>query len=215
MPTSLKKISFLDGRLVVIVDREVLGGRDPAAVAEAAIKGGADCIQWRDKKAPDAEFFTVAQRLRSLTRQKGTLFVVNDRVAVAMLVEADGVHLGQEDLPLQEARRLVGPAMLIGRSTHSLAQAQEAQSQGADYIGVGPIFSTPTKPGTPAVGIDLIRHIKPAIQIPWVAIGGIDPKTLPLVSSAGSTRVAVVRAVTGAADPESAARALKTQLLSV
>lgn len=215
MPTSLRKISFQGCRLYVIVDRAALGGKDPVAVARAAIQGGADCIQWRDKKASDSEFLACARDLRVLTREAGTIFVVNDRVAVAMLVEADGVHLGHEDLPVPEVRRLAGGSLAIGRSTHSLAQAKQAELDGADYIAVGPIFSTPTKPGYPAVGLELIRQVKTAIQIPWVAIGGIDQSTLPLVLSAGSKRVAVVRAVAGASNPEAAARQFKEQLLSV
>ena len=215
MPTSLRKISFQDCRLYVIVDRAALGGRDPVEVASAAIRGGADCIQWRDKKAPDAEFLKFAQFLRALTREQGSLFVVNDRVAIAMRVEAVGVHLGHEDLPVREVRALVGRSLAVGRSTHSLKEARQAQLDGADYIGVGPVFATPTKPDYPAVGLELLRQVKGVIQIPWVAIGGIDQATLPLVLSAGSTRVAVVRAVAGAPDPEAAARQFKQQLLSV
>lgn len=195
----------------MIVDRLAIGNRDPVEVTEAAIRGGAEVIQWRDKAGGDCDFLRTAQRLRKLTRSKGIPLVVNDRVGAALLVDADGVHLGQEDLPLPEARRLVGRRW-IGRSTHSLEQTQEAQAQGADYIGVGPIFSTPTKPEYPAVGLDLIRQVVPVIRIPWVAIGGIDLGNLPLVLSAGATRVAVVRAVAGASDPESAARSLKAVL---
>ena len=160
----------------------------------------------------DREFLEVARRLREITRRLQTIFVVNDRVAAALLSKADGVHLGQEDLPVKEVRSLVGRQMLIGRSTHSLTQAQAAEREGADYIGVGPIFSTPTKPETPAVGVELIRQVRQAIRIPWVAIGGIDLQTMPLVLSAGATRVAVVRAVAAASDPEAAARSLKERM---
>jgi len=208
----LSKISFQNCRLYVIVDWSAVAGQDPVAVAEAAIRGGADVIQWRDKQATDRDFIAAARALRELTRRLQTIFVVNDRVAVAMLVQADGVHLGHEDLPVGEVRSLVGQSMLIGRSTHSLKEAQEAEAAGADYMGVGPIFATPTKPDYPVVGLDLIRQVKPVIRIPWVAIGGIDRKTLPLVLSAGATRVAVVRAVAGASDVEGAARAFKQQM---
>ena len=208
----MKRISLNNCRLYVIVDREVLTGRDPVVVAEAAIRGGADVIQWRDKSASDREFLKVAFALRQLTQKFQRIFIVNDRIAVAMLVQADGVHLGHEDLPVEQARALVGSSLLIGRSTHSLEEARAAQEAGADYLGVGPIFSTPTKPGYPAVGIDLIRQVAPVIKIPWVAIGGIDLKTVPLVLSAGAARVAVVRAVAGAPDPGSAAWAMKGQL---
>ncbi len=208
----MSKISFQNCRLYVIVDWSAVAGQDPVAVAEAAIRGGADVIQWRDKQATDRDFIAAARALRELTRRLQTIFVVNDRVAVAMLVQADGVHLGHEDLPVGEVRSLVGQSMLIGRSTHSLKEAQEAEAAGADYMGVGPIFATPTKPDYPVVGLDLIRQVKPVIRIPWVAIGGIDRKTLPLVLSAGATRVAVVRAVAGASDVEGAARAFKQQM---
>lgn len=210
--TALNKSSFQNCRLYVIVDRSAIAGRDPAAVAEAAIRGGADVIQWRDKQASDVNFLAVARRLRELTQRTGTIFVVNDRVTVAQIVQADGVHLGHEDLPVQEVRSLVGSRMLIGRSIHSLKEAQEAQAAGADYLGVGPVCATPTKPDYPVVGLDLIRQIKPVIRIPWVAIGGIDLQLLPLVLSAGATRIAVVRAVAGASDVEGAARALKQKM---
>ncbi len=211
--TLLSKRSFQGCRLYVIVDRVAGGGRDPLHIAEAAIRGGADCIQWRDKHSSDAEFLGVARSLRRLTLQESVLFVVNDRVSVAQLAQADAVHLGHLDLPLAEARQLVGDSMAIGRSTHSLKEALEAQAQGADYIGVGPIFATPTKPDTPAVGPELIRKVAEAIRVPWVAIGGIDLSNLPLVLSAGALRVAVVRAVAAASDPEAAARLFKSQLL--
>lgn len=209
----LSRISLENFQLYVIVDREALGSRAPVTVAEAAIRGGADLIQWRDKKATDREFLSVARELRALTRQLKIPLILNDRVDAAILIQADGVHLGGEDLPIQEARSLVGDSMVIGRSTHSLVQAKEAQAAGADYMGVGPIFPTPTKPDHPSVGLDLIAQVKKEIRIPWVAIGGVDLETLPLVLSAGATRVAVVRAVAAATDPEKAARALK-QVLS-
>lgn len=196
----------------MIVDRAVLGGRDPVQVAEQAIRGGADCIQWRDKASSDREFLRVARVLRELTREEGKIFVINDRVSVAQIVKADAVHLGHEDLPVREVRALVEDSLAIGRSTHSLEEAMTAQADGADVIGVGPVFSTPTKPGTPAVGLDLLRRVRPVIRIPWLAIGGIDLKNLPEVLSAGADRVAVVRAVAASSDPEEAARAFKQQI---
>lgn len=208
----MKSSSIEKARLYVIVDREALGGRDPVEVAEAAVRGGADVIQWRDKQAPDKEFLETALRLRKAVR--GALFIVNDRVAAAMEAKADGVHVGHEDMPVPEVRALVGQSMLIGRSTHSLPEALEAERQGADYIGVGPVFSTPTKPGYQPVGLELVRQVSGKIRIPWVAIGGIDLENAGLVSSAGAVRVAVVRAVAAASNPEAAARALKGKLPS-
>ena len=181
-------------------------------VAEAAIRGGADCIQWRDKHAPDVEFLGVARSLRQLTLREGVLLVINDRLSIAQLVQADAVHLGHLDLPLKEARRLVGDSLSIGRSTHSIEEALEAQAQGADYIGVGPIFATPTKPDTPAAGLEFLGKAAQSVRISWFAIGGIDLSNLPLVLSAGASRIAVVRAVAAASDPEAAARLFKSRL---
>ncbi len=178
-------------------------------MAEAAVRGGADVIQWRDNTVPDGEFLAIARAMGKAVRKRGALFVVNDRVAVALRVQADGVHLGHEDLPVREVRALVGRRMLIGRSTHSLAEAKRAQADGADYLGVGPLFSTPTKPHYKAVGLELARKAAPVLRIPWFAIGGIDLGNLPLVLSAGAARVAVVRAVAAAFQPEAAARAFK------
>jgi len=210
----LNKLSIRDAKLYVIVDRSVLGGRDPVETAAAAVRGGADVIQWRDKLSPDGQFLETARQLREQTRKQGVLFIVNDRVAVALRAQADGVHVGHEDLPVPEVRALVGDSMLIGRSTHSIEEALEAQRQGADYIGVGPVFATPTKPGYPAVGLKLVRQVAAQISIPWVAIGGIDLENAGLVSSAGAACVAVVRAVAAASDPEAAARLLKEKLSS-
>ena len=208
----LNKTSFQNCKLYCVVDRAVLGDRDPIQVAQQAIRGGAQIIQWRDKRAGDGEFLEVARRLRELTRRLQIPLVVNDRVAAALLSGADGVHLGHEDLPVKEARSLAGEGLRIGRSTHSLEEAKEAEAAGADYIGVGPVFSTPTKPDYRAVGLELVRQVRQAIRIPWVAIGGIDLETLPLVLSAGAKSVAVVRAVAGAHDPEKAARSLREKM---
>ena len=214
MPTLLSKRSIQNSRLYVIVDRAVLSNRDPVKTAEAAIRGGADVIQWRDKSASDAEFLAVARALRELTRDAGTIFIINDRVHIAEAVRSDGVHVGHADLPVARVRSLVGQTMLIGRSTHSLEEALAAERSGADYIGVGPVFSTPTKPDYRAVGTDLLGSVKSHVRIPWVAIGGIDLENLPLVLSAGAPRVAVVRAVAAASDPERAALCFKEQLPS-
>ncbi len=210
----MKKISFQSCRLYVIVDGAVLNGQNPVSVAEAAIRGGADAIQWRDKTSSDSQFLETARALRKVTERGRAIFIVNDRLEAGLLSGADGVHLGHEDLSIKEARALAGDGLLIGRSTHSLAEALEAEQAGADYIGVGPVFATPTKPDYPAVGIELIRQVADSpIRIPWVAIGGIDHQTLALVLSAGATRVAVVRAVAGASDPQQSARSLKAGIL--
>ncbi len=199
-------------KLYVIVDADACRGRDPVQVAREAVDGGADVIQWRAKGWSMPERQRVAQQIAEVVRPTPALLIINDHVDLALAVGADGVHLGQEDLPLAAARELMGADRLIGRSTHSLEQAVAAQAEGADYIGVGPVFATPTKPDARAVGPELVEAVAARVTIPFVAIGGIDQQNLPLVLSRGATRVAVVRAVTGAPDVRAAAHALKTML---
>jgi thiamine-phosphate pyrophosphorylase len=179
------------------------------ATVRAACDTGAEVVQLR-RKGEDARLtLRLAERCRELAAPGGgTLLVVNDRLDIAMAAGADGVHLGQDDLPVAAARRL-WPEGLVGRSTHSLGQALAAQAEGADYIGVGPVWATPTKPGRPAVGLELVGAVAAAgLRIPWVAIGGVDSATVAAVLGAGARSVAVVRAVTAAADPTAAARRL-------
>ena len=205
--------SSLRWQLYVIVDRAACGARDVAEVAAAAIRGGADVIQLRDKAATsDEDVMREARRLRQLTRAAGLPLIMNDRVNVAKSVDADGVHLGQDDLPTQEARSVLGPNRLIGRSTHNLEQALAAQSEGADYIGLGPIFPTPTKPDAGSVGTSLIAQVKRRVDIPIVCIGGIDHTTLKDVVAAGADCIAVVRAVCAQPHPDAAAHQLKASL---
>jgi thiamine-phosphate pyrophosphorylase len=175
-------------------------------VVRAACAGGAGVVQLR-RKDDGLATLRLAERCRALTATAGVLLVVNDRLDVAMACDADGVHLGQDDLPLEVARRL-WPGRIVGRSTHSLQQALAAQEGGADYVGVGPLFSTPTKPGRPAVGLGLVSEAAAHLRIPWFAIGGIDEGNAAAVLAAGARRLAVVRAVCDAADVEAATRAL-------
>jgi thiamine-phosphate pyrophosphorylase len=179
------------------------------ATVRAACAAGAEVVQLRRKDEDARLTLRLAERCREIvTPGAGTLLVVNDRVDIAMAAGADGVHLGQDDLPVAAARRL-WPQGIIGRSTHSLGQALAAQAEGADYIGVGPVFATPTKPGRPAVGLGLVRAVAGAgLRIPWVAIGGVAASTVGAVLGAGARAVAVVRAVSAAPDPEAAARDL-------
>jgi thiamine-phosphate pyrophosphorylase len=182
-------------------------------VVRAACDGGAAVVQLRRKGDQGLETLRLAERCRAVTAAAGVLFVVNDRLDVAMAVEADGVHLGQGDLPVAVARRL-WPGGLVGRSTHSLEQAVAAVREGADYIGVGPVHATPTKPGRPAVGLSLVAAVAASaeVPVPWFAIGGIDAGRLGEVVAAGARRVAVVRAVCDAADVAGAARSLAAAL---
>ena len=187
------------------------------AVVEAALEGGVRLVQYRAKDGSlgpnrqpitDAVRLQQAQALRQLCSRYGALFLVNDRIDIALAVDADGVHLGQGDLPPALARQLLGPEKLIGRSTHALAQLQQAMRDGCDYVGVGPVNATPTKPGRQPVGLDYVRQAAAESAIPFFAIGGIEKDKLPSVLATGATQVAVVRAITEAADPAQAAREL-------
>jgi thiamine-phosphate pyrophosphorylase len=184
---------------------------DPSRVLDmvrAACAGGADVVQLRRKGDDGLETLRLAERCRAVAAAAGVLFVVNDRLDVAMACDADGVHLGQDDLPPDAARRL-WPGRVVGRSTHSLAQALQAEREGADYAGVGPVYATPTKPGRPAAGLGFVAEAAARLSIPWFAIGGVDGDTLGEVLAAGARRVAVVRAVCDAHDVEAATRTLR------
>jgi thiamine-phosphate pyrophosphorylase len=185
-------------------------GADLLRAAEAALEGGADVVQLRHKSLPAAELYQLGVRLRALTLRRDALLIVNDHADLALACGADGVHLGQDDLEPAVVRALPGfQHLLIGRSTHTLAQAQQAEQDGVDYIGVGPIFSTPTKPGRPGVGLELVGEVAARIRLPFVAIGGIDATSVASVIDAGARAVAVVRAVSNAPDPRAAAQSLQ------
>jgi len=186
-------------------------GIERLGTVEPALRGGADIFQLRDKHASDEALLRAAATVRALCDEHDALFVMNDRPDLALAAGADGVHLGQDDMGLDEARAIVGPDLLIGRSTHSPAQIDAAA--GADYIGVGPVHATPTKLGRPAVGLELVSYAAAHARVPFFAIGGIDAANLPEVVAAGATRAAVVRAISEAADPEAAARALRAALV--
>ena len=185
------------------------GGRPLALVLEAALRGGVDLVQLREKGAPDEEILAAAAQARPLCDAAGALLLVNDRPDLAAACAADGVHVGQDDMPVAAARAVAGPELLVGLSTHAPAEIDAAA---ADYIGVGPVHATPTKPGRPAVGLDLVRYAAAHAELPWFAIGGVDADSVRAVVEAGATRVAVVRAVTEAADPEAAAAELRAAL---
>jgi thiamine-phosphate pyrophosphorylase len=180
---------------------------------EEACRGGADIIQFRDKALSHKDRYEAAAKLRAICARYGTLFIVNDFLEVALASQADGVHLGQDDLPTEAARQIIRQMgvrnFLIGRSTHSLEQAIAAEREGADYIGIGPVFATPTKPSYQAVGLELVRQVTAQVKTPHVAIGGIDAGNVGLVLAAGAERVAVVRAVSAAPDIALAAQRLK------
>ncbi len=186
---------------------------DLADFAEAVCGAGVDVIQLRDKEAEAVPLLEAAAVLRAAADRHGALLAVNDRADVALAAAADVLHLGQEDLPMTWARQIVGDGMLLGRSTHDLGQVRDAIAEGWDYFAVGPVFPTATKPGRPAVGASLLREVAamgPAA--PWFAIGGIDRSNLVEVAGTGVTRIVVVRAITGAADPSAAAAQLRRLL---
>ncbi|XGW00542.1 MAG: thiamine phosphate synthase [Leptolyngbya sp. BL-A-14] len=171
------------------------------ATVEAALQGGLTLVQYRDKTADDEVRLRNAEKLCHLCHRYGALFIVNDRVDLAIAVDADGVHLGQQDLPIAVARQLLGSQRLIGRSTHCPDDLHRAIAEGADYIGVGPVYETPTKAGRPAAGFDYVRYAATHATIPWFAIGGIDTSNLAEVLAANVERVAIVRAIMHAEQP--------------
>ena len=182
---------------------------------EQAYRGGTDIVQLRSKRLSDAALIRLGLKLGTIAKKYRKLFFVNDRVDLALVTGADGVHLGQGDMPVCLARKMAqraGRKIWIGQSTHSLIQALQAVNEDVDYIGVGPVFATPTKPQAKSVGFSFVKQAAARIRIPWVAIGGIDLKNLRSVMDAGATRVAVVRAVFAKQSPERAARELKLQL---
>lgn len=192
-----------------VITTDAHGPAETARVAEAALRGGADAIQLRKKLMPKGEQYRLALVLRTLTRAHGALLIVNDHADLALAADADGVHLGQDDLEPAVVRRLPGfEDLLIGRSTHSLEQARQAAADGVDYLGVGPVYPTPTKPGRPAVGLELVGAVASALSLPFVAIGGLDAGNAGEAIDAGARAVAVVRAVCEAPDPCQAARAI-------
>jgi thiamine-phosphate pyrophosphorylase len=194
-------------RLCVITD-EGMSGSSHREVAERALRGGAPTIQLRDKRGDLRYLYEEALAIRDLCRRHAALFIVNDRLDLALAVEADGVHLGQEDIPPRLARPLLKPGMLLGVSTHSVEEAREAESAGADYIGFGPIYPTGTKEQTrPVVGVEGIRVVKARVKVPLLAIGGITLERVPTVMAAGADGVAVISAIVGSGNITGACRA--------
>ncbi|MBO3461821.1 thiamine phosphate synthase [Aetokthonos hydrillicola Thurmond2011] len=170
-------------------------------IVEAALKGGLTLLQYRNKTADDSFHLEQAKKLRQLCHLYGAIFIINDRVDVALAVDADGVHLGQQDMPIAIARQLLGPQRIIGKSTTNSEEMQRAITEGADYIGVGPVYETPTKAGKPAAGLEYVSYAAKNSPIPWFAIGGIDPNNINEVIDAGANRVAVVRSLMQAEQP--------------
>ncbi len=196
--------------LYVIVDPEATRGRDVVEVADAALRGGTSVIQLRDKTRDKGEALVAARAIKALCDEHDALFIVNDDADIALLSEAHGLHVGQTDLPVAEARRVLTAGQIVGRSNNGIAEALESEGQGADYLAVGAIYATSTmgKSGRTALGPGMIRQVKQAVSAPVVAIGGINAANIAEVARAGADCVCVVSAVTYADDVEGAARGL-------
>jgi thiamine-phosphate pyrophosphorylase len=199
--------------LYLVLDEEFYTGSNLMADVEAVLAAGVSLLQWRQKCGSDSYFLKRALEIRALCREYHTPFVVNDRPDIAILTDADILHLGQNDLPLAAARRLVGESMPIGRSTHSLEQALKAVAEGADYLGFGPIFKTPSKrKPDPEVGVHGLKEMLAQVDLPVVAIGGLDENNLMTIAATGVPAVAVIRAILQADDPAAKVTMLKNLL---
>ncbi|MDK9717282.1 MAG: thiamine phosphate synthase [Trichlorobacter sp.] len=201
-----------DNRLLLhlVTDRSLSLGRSLVEVVAEAVAGGVTCVQLREKTCSTREFLGEALALKALLQPLGLPLIINDRVDIALAVGADGVHLGQSDMPISHARRLLGPDYLIGISAESVEDAIAAEQQGADYIGISPVFSTPTKTDTAsALGLEGVRQIRELVRVPLVGIGGINQANAHQVLAAGADGVAVVSAIMAAESPQLAAEAIR------
>ena len=200
----------VDWSLYVLTDRRAAGERSLLDVVRAAVRGGATVIQLREKQATTRELIELGRALLEITRPAGVPLIVNDRIDVALAIDAEGVHVGQDDMPAPLARRLLGSDRILGVSAGTVAEALQAQRDGADYLGTGDVYGTPTKSnaGTP-IGVAGLAEVARAVPLPVVAIGGIHADNASAAIQAGAFGIAVISAVIGAADPEAAARRLR------
>ena len=200
---------MVDYSVYLVTDRELARGRTTLEIAGAAIRGGVSCIQLREKTCSTREFIDEALAIRSLLARHEIPLIINDRVDVALAVKADGIHLGQKDMPSSMARQLIPESMIVGISVESLDDAIAAQTDGADYLGVSPIYATPTKTDTAQpLGLEGLRSIRSEVDLPLVGIGGLNADNAEAVIHNGADGVAVVSAIVAADDPEAATRAL-------
>jgi thiamine-phosphate pyrophosphorylase len=201
------KPSSIDFSLYLATDQRLLAGRDLCAVVEAAVAAGVTVVQLREKEASAAEFFETGRRLLALTRRLGVPLIINDRVDVMLALDADGVHVGKQDLPLAAVRRLVGKDKLVGYSVTCLEDLEFAVANGADHVGIGPVFSTSTKlDASPPLGLEGFRRLAARAAIPCVAIGGITAETCVPLMAAGAAGVCVISAILGESDVAAAAQ---------
>ena len=202
--------------LYLVTDAGLSRGRSHFSIVEAAIRGGVTIVQYREKGASTRRMMEEAAQLLGLCRAAGIPFIVNDRLDVALAVDADGVHVGQDDMPASHVRRHLGRKKILGVSAGTMEEARKAVDDGADYIGASPVFSTPTKPDAPApLGIEGLRRITQAVEIPVVAIGGINAGNAAAMREAGAAGIAVVSAIVAAENVEAAARALRAVVENV
>ena len=205
------KIEKMRG-LYVILDRQFLAGRDEMDITKQIIEGGASVIQLRDKQGKKGELLLVAKKLMELCSQAGVLFIINDYLDLVMAVDADGLHIGQEDLPLPVIRKELSIDKIVGCSVTTMSQAKKAQNEGADYIAVGSIFPTTTKKGAIVVGLDTLKELKQVVSVPLVAIGGINQNNVNEVVTAGADAVAVISSVLGEKDVKRAVQKLVVKM---
>lgn len=204
------KLKNIDYSLYLVTDRGVARGRSTFEIVKAAVDGGTTVVQLREKDCSTREFIEQALAIRDFLRVRRIPLIINDRLDVAQAVKADGVHLGQTDMPLETAKEILGDSMIIGISAESLGDAIAAERGGADYLGVSPIYATPTKTDTaPPLGLAGLREIRQAVRLPLVGIGGLNKQNCADVIRSGANGVAVVSAIVAAGDPEAAARVLK------
>jgi thiamine-phosphate pyrophosphorylase len=204
----------IDYSLYLVTDRGLARNRSTLDIVRAAVQGGAGCVQLREKHCSTREYIEEARAIKEFLKREGVLFIINDRVDVAQAVGADGVHLGQNDMPLKIARAILGDSMIIGISAESVADAVAAEREGADYLGVSPIFATATKTDTaPPLGLAGLREIRKAVRTPLVGIGGLNRNNVADVIRQGADGVAVVSAIVAADDPEAAAKELHQIIL--
>lgn len=205
--------AFAAADLYVVITEALCAGRPALAMLQAVLAAGVRLVQLREKDRSGRQLYELALEFRRRTAAAGALLIINDRLDLALAVAADGVHLGQDDLPVAAARR-VAPELLIGASSHSLKEALEAQEAGASYVNIGPVFPTGTKPGATPLGPEMIDQIAPYLKIPWTTMGGITLQNIHEVVRRGARHPAVITAVTQAPDPEQAARKLREIILS-
>lgn len=203
---------MIDYSVYLVTDRGLARGRSLASIVEEAVEGGVTCVQLREKNCSTREFMDEARSLKRVLAPFSIPLIINDRIDIALAIDAEGVHLGQQDMTIEDARRVAQDSLVIGISAESLEDAIRAEWQGADYIGISPVFSTPTKPDTaPPLGLAGVKLLSAAVSIPTVGIGGINRDNAASVIQAGADGIAVVSAIVSAEDPAGATRELKEQ----